>query len=120
MCEPKSENYGKDIRNTWWHSSHGWFGDSFFDVLEIKDDENDMHPRTPNGDTTTIIIPTFPNRRIEAQKGAFCFTRDINIAAYWGGQLSIEILAENDNKKKMLTELRRLGYTENSIYPPEY
>lgn len=96
------------------------FGDSFFDVLEIKDDENDKHPRTPNGDTTTLIVPTFPNRRIEAQRGSFCFTRDINIAAYWGGQLSLEVLAENDTKQQILTEMKRLGYTENSIYPPEY
>lgn len=96
------------------------FGESFFDVLAIKDDEKDKHPRRPNGNTTTVIIPTFPNRRIEVQKGAFCFTRDPNIQAYWGGQLTIEVLAEKKNKQTILRDLERLGYTNDSIYPPEY
>jgi hypothetical protein len=96
------------------------FGGSFFDVLEIKDEENDKDPKTPNGDTTTVMIPTFPNRRVEAQKGAFCFTRDPDLPAYWGGQLSIEVLAQNNAKKKILTDLKRLGYSDTRIFPPEY
>ncbi len=96
------------------------FGPSFFDVMAIKNDENDKHPVSPNGDTSTIIIPTFPNRRIEAQKGAFCFTRDINSHAYWGGQLTIEVVADNKAKENILLQLKRLGYTKDTIYPPEY
>jgi ArsR family metal-binding transcriptional regulator len=68
-------------------------------------------------DTTTVIIPTFPNRRIEAQKGAFSFTRDSNIQAYSGGQFTVEVLSNDDNKKKILIDLEKLGYNEDSIFP---
>jgi len=86
------------------------FGGSYFDVLEIMDDENDKNPRKPEGNITTILIPKFPNKRIEAQKGAFCFTRDLDIPAYWGGQLSLEIPA--GSKVQILADLER-GIDEN-------
>jgi hypothetical protein len=94
------------------------FGDSFFDVLTIKKYENDNHPKQPQSSTTTVIIPSFPNRRVEVQKGAFCFTRDIECQAYWGGQLTYRIPA--DKKEPIREELRRLGYENDTIYPPEY
>lgn len=92
------------------------FGDSFFDLVAIQDYIDDRHPVRPNSDTTAVIFPSFPNRRVEAQKGCFCFTRAIGIQAYWGGQLTFEV----SNKAKIRTELRRLGYTEENMYPIEY
>lgn len=92
------------------------FGDSFFDLLAIKDHIDDRHPVKPQSDTTAVISPSFPNRRVEAQKGYFCFTRGVGIQAYWGGQLTFEIT----NKAEIRIELQRLGYTHETIYPKEY
>lgn len=94
------------------------FGENYFDVVAIKDDENDIHPREPQDDTTTVIIPPFPNRRVEVQKGAFCFKREIKSPAYWGGQLSYRVPA--NKKETILDELKKLGYEKDTIYPPEY
>jgi len=93
-------------------------GDTFFDINAILDDPEDKHPRQPQGDTTTVIIPSFPNRRIESQKGAFCFVKDHNIPAYWGGQLAFRIPA--NNKVEIVADLAKLGYTEQSLFPPKY
>ena len=92
------------------------FGDSFFDLVAIKDHINDRHPVKPQSDTTAVIFPSFPNRRVEAQKGCFCFTRGVGIQAYWGGQLTFKI----DNKVQIRTELERLGYTKETIFPREH
>ena len=92
------------------------FGDSFFDLIAIKDYIDGRHPVEPKSDTTAVILPSFPNRRVEAQKGCFCFTRGVGIQAYWGGQLTFEV----SNKAKIRMELQRLGYTDETIYPQEY
>lgn len=92
------------------------FGDSFFDLISIEDYINCRHPVKPNVDNTAVISPSFPNRRVESQKGCFCFTRKVGIQAYWGGQLSFKII----NKAQIRIELERLGYTRETIYPNEY
>ncbi len=92
------------------------FGDSFFDLISIEDHRDGLHPVKHNDDTTAVISPSFPNRRVESQKGCFCFTRKVGIQAYWGGQLTFEIT----NKAQIRTELQRLGYTDETIYPKEY
>ncbi len=92
------------------------FGDSFFDLMAIRDYIDGRHQAKPNRDATAVIVPSFPNRRVEAQKGCFCFTREIGIQAYWGGQLTFEITS----KAGIRVELQRLGYTHETIYPKEY
>lgn len=93
------------------------FGDSFFDLMTIKDEIDYRYPVDPiSSDITSVISPSFPNRRVEVQKGYFCFTRAIGIRAYWGGQLTFEV----SNKDNIRMELQRLGYTHETIYPNEY
>jgi hypothetical protein len=96
------------------------FGATYFDLLAVKDNVDDIYPRTPQSTTTAVISPSFPNRRVEAQKGSFCFTRAIEMQAYWGGQLTFEVDSRDENKKKILTQLERLGYTHETIYPHEF
>lgn len=92
------------------------FGKTYFDLMTIKECIDDKYPFTPTSDTTAVISPSFPNRRVEAQKGCFCFTRAIGMQAYWGGQLTFEV----NNKANIRTELQRLGYTHETIYPKEF
>ncbi|NRB40394.1 MAG: FRG domain-containing protein [Pseudomonadales bacterium] len=92
------------------------FGDTFFDLMAINEYIDDKHPVKPHDNTTAVISPSFPNRRVETQKGLFCFTREIDIQAYWGGQLTFEII----NKDTIRSDLEKLGYTDDTVFPEEY
>lgn len=91
---------------------------SFFDVNIVATDVLDKYPAAPQDNTTSIIKPSYPNARIEAQKGAFCFTKGIELTAYAGGYLIAEI--EPDNKQPILNELQRLGYSHDTLFPGNY
>ena len=96
------------------------FGESYFDIISVRNDADEKYPSTPQSTTTAVISPSFPNRRVEAQKGAFCFTRANDMQAYWGGQLTFEVDSGEENKKEILTQLERLGYSNETIYPHEF
>lgn len=96
------------------------FGGSYFDIKSVRYYEDDKYPSTPQNTTAAVILPSFPNRRIEAQKGAFCFTKAKDMQAYWGGQLTFEIDSRDENKNEILTQLERLGYSNETIYPHEF
>lgn len=89
-------------------------GGTYLDVLEVSS-PGDRHPFRPKDDTLAVARTPFPNRRIEAQRGAFCWTRGIEFSCY-KGSLIIEINPEL--KEKILEELRRLNYDDYSIFPP--
>uniref|UniRef100_UPI00261C560C FRG domain-containing protein n=1 Tax=uncultured Eudoraea sp. TaxID=1035614 RepID=UPI00261C560C len=65
--------YFKDNYNELHLSDHVRRVGSYFDVEEIKSGLIDKYPKTPIDDTPTIIKPSYPNKRIETQRGAFCF-----------------------------------------------
>lgn len=96
------------------------FGGSYFDIKSVKNDVDDKFPCTPQNTTTAVISPGFPNRRVEAQKGAFCFTGANDMQAYWGGQLTFEVDSRDGKKKEILIELERLGYSTRTMFPPEF
>ncbi len=93
-------------------------GSSFFDIETVATDVLDKYPATPADNTTSIIKPSYPNARIEAQKGAFCFTKGIDITAYAGGYLIAEIPA--GDKAQIIQDLDRIGYNENTLFPGNY
>jgi len=107
------DNFNEVTRN---NLSKVNFGCSFFDIESIEDEIDGRDSVNPSDNTSIVIIPSFPNRRIEAQKGCFCFTRRVGIQAYWGGQLTFEIT----NKPQIRMELQRLGYTNETMFPNEY
>lgn len=90
------------------------FGGTYFDVLEVGSPGD--RPCHPNDDTLAVARTPFPNRRIEAQRGAFCWTRQIDISCH-KGSLIIEIAS--DYKETILTELKRLNYDDYTLFPNE-
>lgn len=93
-------------------------GGTFFDIETVSSELLDKYPATPANNTTSIIKPSYPNARIEAQKGAFCFTKGIEISAYAGGYLIIEI--PFDAKEEIITSLDRVGYNNETLFPRNY
>ena len=93
-------------------------GGTFFDIKTIATELLDKYPAKPADNTTSIIKPSYPNARIEAQKGAFCFTKGIDIAAYAGGYLIVEIPCEA--KKQIITALDRIRYNNDTLFPRNY
>lgn len=90
-------------------------GGTYLDVLEVSD-PGDKHPCTPNDETLAVARTPFPNRRVEAQRGAFCWTRGIEFGCH-KGSLIIEI--PSDCKETILTELKRLNYDDYTLFPNE-
>jgi len=89
-------------------------GSTFLDVLEVSD-PGDRWPAHPDENTLNVGRTPFPNRRIEAQRGAFCWTRGNEIDCYRGGALIIEI--ESQHKPRILDELGHLNYEDHTLFP---
>jgi hypothetical protein len=110
--------YFKDNFNEIHKSRRVERGGTFFDIKTVATELYDKYPATPDDNTTSIIKPSYPNTRIEAQRGAFCFTKGIGIAAYAGGYLIVEIPREA--KKEITTALDRIGYNKDTLFPGNY
>jgi hypothetical protein len=87
---------------------------SYLDIIEVS--APDDYPCHPNDDTLAVARTPFPNRRVEAQRGAFCWTRQIDIGCYKNA-LIIEI--PSDRKETIMTELKRLNYDDYTLFPNE-
>lgn len=88
------------------------FRGTYFDIHEVR--SPDGYPCHPNDDTLAIARTPFPNRRVEAQRGVFGWTRQIDIGCRRGG-LIIEI--PSDAKETVLEQLRRLNYDDYTLLP---
>lgn len=88
-------------------------GGTFLDILEVSE-PGDKHPRTPSDETLAVAQTPFPNRRSEAQRGAFCWMRKTETECY-KGSLIIEI--PSDSKQEILIGLERLNYDNSFLYP---
>lgn len=87
------------------------YGGTFFDVLEIETVDRKYHPKE---DTLNLAKPPFPNKRIEAQRGSFIWTRGID-SNYLKGSLIIEVPAKA--KPQILEELERVNCTRATLFP---
>jgi hypothetical protein len=90
------------------------WGGTYFDVEEVNYPD-DKYPCTPGPHNVAIAKTPYPNRRIEAQRGAFGWTTGIEISCNNLGELPIEIPAKN--KPDILEELRRLNYDDYTLFP---
>lgn len=88
-------------------------GGTYLDVLEVSDPD-DKYPCKPNEETLAVARTPFPNRRVEAQRGAFCWTRGTGFSCHKGA-LMIEI--EPAYKATILEELERLNYSDYALFP---
>lgn len=89
-------------------------GGTYFDVLEIE--SSDGYPYHPQDDTLTIARTPFPNRRVEAQRGAFGWVRENHTGCH-KGSLIIEIPSES--KQMILDQLQRLNYDDYTLFQHE-
>lgn len=85
----------------------------FLDVLSIKANDGGPDYR-PGDDTLNYIRPPLPNRRTEAQHGAFVWARGLD-QSYLRSGFVIRIPA--DDKAELLTALKRLNYDDDRLFP---
>lgn len=88
-------------------------GGTYFEILTVTH-PGDKYPYNPDEDTLAVAKTPFPNRRVEAQRGAFCWTRGIDHSCHKGG-LIIEI--EPQHKELILHQLERLNYADYTLFP---
>ena len=86
---------------------------AFLDVLSIKANDGGPDYR-PADDTLNYIRPPLPNRRTEAQHGAFVWARGLD-QSYLRARLVIRIPA--DAKPALLTALGWLNYNHDRLFP---
>lgn len=85
----------------------------FFDILRIR--AADGGPDyVPSEETLNYMRPPLPNRRTEAQRGAFVWARQ-NDHHYFRNSLAMRIPA--NSKAELLVSLSRLNYTNERMYP---
>jgi len=85
---------------------------SYFDVVSIK--ASDGCNYTPSDDTLNYIRLPFPNRRTEAQHGAFLWVRGSS-QNYLRNDLLIRIPAAN--KPAILNDLKLINYDNDRLFP---
>lgn len=88
-------------------------GGTYLDILEVSNPIQ-KRPCQPNEQTLAVARTPFPNRRVEAQRGAFCWIRKIDSNCY-RGSLKIEI--PSGVKTKILDGLKNLNYDDYTMFP---
>ena len=88
-------------------------GGIWLDIMRIRATDGGVDYR-PADDTLNFIRPPFPNRRIEAQRGAFLWTRQIDNHHFGRGLI---VRVPSTAKPEIMNGLKALNYNADILFP---